>query len=575
MKKKKKYRYGTGNNVVRHYIESPQEAMAENEINVAKAKLEGETNPWSMGLNVLGNMAMNYGTSMMSKGIAQGDGADGKGLDGFLAGNGKDIMGLLQMGGNMFATGGTAEGEIEAEGDEIVQTPDGQTTELKGPKHEQGGIDIDVPKGTEIFSDRILKDGKTMAERKKARDNRLKSLKKKMEKSSGKVEKDTYKRTLEALALEEQQDLQLQDLISFMAGSQGEAMFGMPSKVGLPDLLSMAMYLDNDKRNPKEKEAKKKSKELTKKPGKSKKKYAALGSGPGYPDLFSFLNVLTQGVPNMTGTSDDFHTGDPSVDYGTTSTPGFNPDEQDTNIFESGTFEQPNKGASRNADQSKLGQMLDGLLSGEGGSPTNTFGNTVGLIGNLVSTFGPMQNTLKNRAGDTPNVNMFKDFGNDALDVINDTKGYVAGQKDNALKDVDRAVTSNKSRSRNTARGVNQMRALDLASDMAANQSRENIYDNFAKQMMGILSQEASLENQQDQVVMQGEQNRDLADRQDRDNFYTQMAQDIATKGQGIQQIGKDLNQAEQQKVIMKMLNQLSKYGITFDGDYNLQNPED
>jgi len=83
--------------------------------------------------------------------------------------------------------------------------------------------------------------------------------------------------------------------------------------------------------------------------------------------------------------------------------------------------------------------------------------------------------------------------------------------------------------------------------------------------MMSIMAQKAQMENQQDQVVMQGEQNRDLADRQDRDNFFTQMAQDIATKGQGLQETGYDINKIKERNVIDNLLKQLSKYGISVD----------
>jgi hypothetical protein len=66
------------------------------------------------------------------------------------------------------------------------------------------------------------------------------------------------------------------------------------------------------------------------------------------------------------------------------------------------------------------------------------------------------------------------------------------------------------------------------------------------------------MQNQKDQVVMGGEQARDLADRQDRDNFFSQMARDIATKGFGMQNIGKSLNEIKARKVSGKAINNLS-----------------
>ena len=143
------------------------------------------------------------------------------------------------------------------------------------------------------------------------------------------------------------------------------------------------------------------------------------------------------------------------------------------------------------------------------------------------------------------------------------------------MKDVERQNLSSKRAARKSSRSVNTQRATDLAIDQSSNQAKEGLYDNFAKQMMNLYTQQSQLENQQDQAVMTGEQNRDENDRRDRDAFFTNKSQNLATLGQAIQQTGKDLNQSEQQKIMKKILDQLSKYGITFDSDFNMQNPKD
>ena len=80
---------------------------------------------------------------------------------------------------NNFAMGGVVTNvPVEVEGQEVGETPSGQMIDFKGPSHEQGGIDVKLPKGTEIFSKRIKVGGKTMAERKKEREKRVLSLEK-------------------------------------------------------------------------------------------------------------------------------------------------------------------------------------------------------------------------------------------------------------------------------------------------------------------------------------------------------------------------------------------------------------
>ncbi len=77
------------------------------------------------------------------------------------------------------AMGGTAGGvPIEVEHDEVLQMPNGKLHQMKGRTHESGGIDIDVPKGTKIYSDRVKIDGKTMQERKLSREKSLARLEK-------------------------------------------------------------------------------------------------------------------------------------------------------------------------------------------------------------------------------------------------------------------------------------------------------------------------------------------------------------------------------------------------------------
>ena len=349
-----------------------------------------------------------------------------------------------------------AKGKVEVEGGEVFETQSGEIGEFKGPSHEEGGIDINLLEPTNIFSDKIFRHGVSMADRKKAREKKLAKIEKKLtENPYDKITKKTYERTKSSFDKEELKDLQTQQLISTLMGSNSDSV-GLKAEFGLFDWFG-----------------------------------------------------------NM-----------------------FNPESDDE------------------------------------GNLNTTFGDILSIGGNIFSGVAPLLNTLKNRAGDTPNINAFKDFGKDALDANNQAKDYVEGVRDNQLKDIDRSNLGAKRNSRQSSRSVNTQRATDLVIDQSSNQAKENIYDDFAKQMMQLFSQQSQLENQQDQAVMTGEQRRDEADRLDRDAFFTNKAQNLATLGQAIQQTGKDLNQSEQQKIMMKILNQMSKYGITFDSDFTMQNPD-
>ena len=66
-----------------------------------------------------------------------------------------------------YAMGGQSNNpNAEVEGDELMRYPDGSTQLMNGPSHENGGIPVNIPQGTEIFSDRLKLPGskKTIAE---------------------------------------------------------------------------------------------------------------------------------------------------------------------------------------------------------------------------------------------------------------------------------------------------------------------------------------------------------------------------------------------------------------------------
>lgn len=425
MKKRKKYATGTK---IKGYMEDPFSELAQNQMFLADAKQQAASDPFTNILSALGNGAMQYG---LSKG-GFGDSKAGK------VGNS-----ILPMLANLqFGMGGKVPNiPVEVEGKEVAETPTGELINFEGPLHENGGIDINLPEGTEIFSKRIKVKGKTMAQRKLDREKKVMTLEKLLEKSKGdKILKQSLKRTKDNNKLEEDKDQKLQEMI---AGMTEAAKF-------------------------------------------------AYGTG-------------NKGVKKYMG-----------------------------------------------------GTGKDGVLPGENKFPDFTAGDITGLLGTLYSTFAPGNNTQANRAGDTPNINAFKDFGIDGLAKLEEAESYIEGQKDNALQDLTLKTNSSIKRNRNGARGINSKRALDIATESQTNEAQGDIFDAFSKQMMNLLSQQAGFENQQDQVVMAGEQAKDLADRQDRDNYFSQMAQDIASKGEGIQTFGKMLNENKANTMAEKAINDSS-----------------
>lgn len=101
---------------------------------------------------------------------------------------------------------------VEVEGGEVAQTPDGNVSQFQGPSHENGGIPANLPQGTKIYSDRLAVDGKTMQQRKLAREKQVGKLNNMLDKNpTDTINRNTYNRTKNAVDMEEQQDLMMQD----------------------------------------------------------------------------------------------------------------------------------------------------------------------------------------------------------------------------------------------------------------------------------------------------------------------------------------------------------------------------
>ena len=279
------------------------------------------------------------------------------------------------------------------------------------------------------------------------------------------------------------------------------------------------------------------------------------------PDLLEMDPKFFKGIPNLPLNFKDLP-----------------PEQQAIALMEAGLQDPPagtpieNAGGQGNLLE-RLGESLgiggDGTDAGTGtGSDLGlTRGDLMGLAGNIQGKYGPLATTLLNRMETPANVNMFREFGADALRAQEEAIGLATTNRDKALQDARMRENAMRARGRNTARSINTLRALDIAGDMQAGQAEQGAYNAYANQMMQLLGQKASLENVQDQMVMKGEQARDLADRQDIDNFYTNLAQNVANISEFTQKTGRDLNQAIYNQDFLSAMENMSQYNIGVERD--------
>jgi hypothetical protein len=191
-----------------------------------------------------------------------------------------------------------------------------------------------------------------------------------------------------------------------------------------------------------------------------------------------------------------------------------------------------------------------------------TLGDKLGLMGTGIAGKMPLFTTLLNRMGDTPNINPYLNYGKQGLAELEKMKGSLGQLRDENLRDIGLASRTQRKAARGSARSINTLRGLEQLANARELELTSNINAKYADQMSNISKSVASAMDARDRMVMGGEAQRDLADRQDRDNFFTQLNQDFTNMGTAMQKVGRDLNIKQADKDFRNMLPLLNKYGF-------------
>lgn len=214
MNPRKKYANGSsakGMNT-NNYIISPAEALNDYNIMMAKVEAKAMSNPWLPIVAAVGGAAQSFvgNANQYIKKPGEGDDVDAD-AD---AANG---MNNVQQ-------------DVEVEGGEMYETPQGQVGEFKGPSHAQGGIPLevvdtpvanpnngDVQKETKVYSKDLMLQGKSLAERKATRERQVANLEKiASQPLIDQAIKNASKRKMMAIQKEEMADLDFQDKVNNM-----------------------------------------------------------------------------------------------------------------------------------------------------------------------------------------------------------------------------------------------------------------------------------------------------------------------------------------------------------------------
>jgi hypothetical protein len=622
MNPRKKYANGSdakGMNT-NNYIISPAEALADYDIMMAKAENAAVNNPWAPYVSAIGGAASTFLSN--SAGLLT---ADGAGIKGNAAGL---LKKAIPTGGNIMASNavGTSaamgmnnvQTDVEVEGGEMYETPQGQVGEFQGPSHEQGGIPLevgqDVEEGTKVYSDRLKVGDKTLAERKATRERRIANLEKIASKPLvDQAVKNASKRKMMAIEKEEMADLDFQDKVNNMqamadtmveAFACGTGMKGIqkypwgtpPTGIkygkGYDESMFKDFFAKYNELNPGGvmdmnyiqgdlgMDPKTRGFGKVFGPGTYKASQDWLAANKDKkPDPYVLGDVNEDGIQDTLGNNpninlealQNFKIGEgvndnASLSYG-------DPYAKDGVNFEMPTetimtpvtaYEQgvdTGETPETKKEPSKLKQALLNSIP--------SLGDALKLFGNYKGMTAGIDTATEQRASDIPFQNVFRNAGEESQKMLDNAKQGVETSKTQAIVKANANTRTGRKGARNSARGVNQMRGMDWLYDTALNTTISDIMAKAAEQMSNIDVQKSGVALNADQLKGQGEWQRALADQAAKDAYYTALAlgrKDFAT---GMQQSGKDLNDMKTNKILEKLLSQSGEYaGMTAGGDF-------
>lgn len=240
----------------------------------------------------------------------------------------------------------------------------------------------------------------------------------------------------------------------------------------------------------------------------------------------------------------------------TPGTPEYNKIREDMKAFSDKHSAVPLKGNK----EDKLGGLL------------NQINQYLPTIGDALSAYGAYKGmkdaqryTLENRATDTPNINPFAEYGARALTESDNAYSYLQRMRASNNNEIQRqSVNSANQISNNTlSNGVRQsMLAANYANTLKGINDMNN---NINTQEMSLMDRRSALLQDIDRMVMRGEAARDLADRQDKDAFYTNLSRNATDYATGLQHLGGMFNRHKENITNSNLLAQLSQYGFALD----------
>ena len=199
-----------------------------------------------------------------------------------------------------------------------------------------------------------------------------------------------------------------------------------------------------------------------------------------------------------------------------------------------------------------------------------TLGDAIGMYANHKAPQELMKNTIDQYRYTPEEINHFKNYGREALKTLRGQVGLIDTQHDLASQNLQLSRNAMNNLNNNSARGINTLRALNMASNAQTDAQQRELDMARASQMLSLGSQIAQQQNAIDQMVMKGDEERANRNLQNQDNYFTNMAKNISTKYQSLAKNAEALNEIKKRNAQEKLIGRLYN-DFTADQNGNLK----
>lgn len=240
----------------------------------------------------------------------------------------------------------------------------------------------------------------------------------------------------------------------------------------------------------------------------------------------------------------------------------------DTPKLDKYDFNDAYSGGEENKFQlmSKDGSVLPtGGGEDAGGMDMAGMGNAVGAVSGAFASMTKLATTLTSGL-DKDETNPFTNLAMKTQRRINKMKSSAGKIKDLEMADLTLAEQGAYTRGRSQGRGISTMNAINMGTYARGLGARRKVSGDFYNRMLGIDKMGATMGFRADTLTAGGEERR--ADRLDRnrDNYFSNVSQDLSDIGTYGQQTGKMMNTTMENKIAYQAL---GKMGMHSDDLYD------